>query len=370
MSIRKSISSTTAGAQGQLEYDFRLRPDANPNVIRLSFSGAGKLALNAQGDLIVSVGKSKLVEHAPTIYQESGSGRRTIAGGWRLHGAHEAGMQVAAYDRARPIVIDPVLSFSTYLGGSSTDGALAVAGDASSNAYVTGFASSTNFPVTSSTYQGTLKGSYDAFISKFNSSGALVYSTYLGGSSFDEGLGIAVDSTGAVYVAGETFSSDFPTTAGQSFAGNYDAFITKLSPAGSSLIFGRLLGGSTSTTNLQGQGGSLASSVAIPAGCSSNCSAFVSGQTTTSDFPITTGAYQTSEPNSFNAFVTSVSADGSQVVYSTYYAGGPGPSNDGTSTYAASIAVDGSGDAFITGTADVATLPNTVGVRWCVQRGC
>ena len=353
--------------QGQLEYDFRLAPGADPNAIRLSFRGAGKLALNERGDLIVSVGGSKLVEHAPAIYQESGGVRRTIAGGWRLHGAHEAGFQVAAYDRTRPIVIDPVLTFSTYLGGSSSDGALAVAADASSNAYVTGFACSTDFPVTSGVYQDTAQGGCDAFISKFNSSGALVYSTYLGGSSFDEGLGIAVDSTGATYVAGETYSSDFPTTAGQSFAGNYDAFIAKLNPAGSSLVFGRLFGGSTSTTNLQGQGGSHASSIAIPAGCSSNCTAFVTGGTTTSDFPVTVGP--TSAPNTFNAFVSSVSADGSQVLYSTYYAGGPVLSNDGTSTYAASIAVDGSGDAFITGVADVATLPNTVGAGGAYNGG-
>ena len=240
----------------------RLAPGADPNAIRLIFRGAGKLALNERGDLIVNVGKSKLVEHGPAIYQESGGARRTIAGGWRLHGAHEAGLQVAAYDRTRPIVIDPVLTFSTYLGGSSADGALAVAADASSNAYVTGFACSTDFPVTSGVYQDTAQGGCDAFISKFNSSGALVYSTYLGGSSFDEGLGIAVDSTGATYVAGETYSSDFPTTAGQSFAVSCRHLGNKLNPAGSSLVFGRLFGGSTSTTNLQGQGGSHASSIA------------------------------------------------------------------------------------------------------------
>lgn len=344
-------------AQGQLEYDFRLAPGADPNAIRLSFRGAGKLALDKQGDLIVSVGKSKLVEHAPAIYQESGGARRTIGGGWRLHGAHEAGMQVAAYDRSRPIVIDPILTFSTYLGGSGPDGALAVAADASRNAYVTGFACSPNFPVT----VGSENTGCDAFITKFNSSGALVYSTFIGGSSFDEGRGIAVDSTGAVYVAGETFSSDFPFTVGQSFAGLSDAFVAKLSPAGSSVVYARLFGGSTSTDAALGVGGSVATAVAIPAGCSSNCNAFVTGQTTTSDFPVTGGAFQSSAPNIFNAIVVGVSADGSQVLYSTYYSGGPGPNNDDSGLFAASIAVDGSSDAFITGIADVATLPTTVG---------
>ena len=353
-----------ASTRGQLEYDFRLAPGADPNAIRLSFSGAGKLALNERGDLIVSVGESKLVEHAPTIYQESGGERRTIAGVWRLHGAHEAGMRVAAYDRSRPMVIDPVLTFSTYLGGTFLDTALAVAADASSNAYVTGFACSSNFPVTPGVYQGTAQGGCDAFISKFNSSGALVYSTYLGGSSYDEGRGIAVDSTGAVYVAGQTYSSDFPANMGQSFAGQSDAFVAKLSPDGSSRVFARLLGGSSPTGSppiLVLAADSIANSVAIPAGCSSNCNVFVTGQTTTTDFPTTTGAYQTSALNNFDDFVTNVSADGSQLLYSTYYSGGPGPANDGSGLGVASIAVDGSGDAFITGTADVATLPTTVG---------
>ena len=347
--------------QGQLEYDFRLAPGADPNAIRLSFSGADKLTVNHTGDLIVSVGKSKLVEHAPAIYQESGNRRRTIAGGWRLHGAHEARMQVAAYDRTRPIVIDPVLTFSTYLGGSVADAALAVASDAG-DGYVTGLACSPDFPKT----LGSENAGCDAFISKFDSSGALIYSTFLGGSSFDEGRGIAVDPTGAVYVAGQTFSADFPSTVGQSFTGHSDAFVAKLDPAGSKL-FARLLGGSTATNNPLGLGDSLANSVAIPAGCAANCSIFVTGQTATTDFPVTVGPG--SAPNVFNAFVTSVSADGSAVLYSTYYAGGPALTNDGTSTYAASIAVDGSGDAYISGTADVATLPNTVGVGGAYHGG-
>ena len=347
----------------QLEYDFRLAAGADPSEIRLSFRGADKLSLNARGDLIVSVGGSKLVEHAPAIYQESGSGRLTIAGGWRLHGSHEARIQLAAYDRTQPIVIDPVLSFSTYLGGSAVDGALGVASDPG-DGYVTGFACSANFPKT----LGAENTGCDAFITKFDSSGALVYSTFIGGSAFDEGRGIAVDPTGAVYVDGQTFSSDFPATVGQSFAGNSDAFVAKFGPTGV-ILFARLLGGATATSNPLGLGDSVASSVAIPAGCSSNCTVFVSGQTTTSDFPTTAGAFQTSAPNVFNAFVTSVSADGSAVLYSTYYSGGPGPNNDGTGLFGAAIAVDGSGDAYITGIADVATLPNTVGVGGGYHRG-
>ncbi len=353
------------GNHRELEFDLEVAPGADPAKIRMQFDGAGQIRINRNGDLLLGPGKDQVSLHKPVVYQFVSGKKKLLVSKYRILGRSTAGIEVTTYDRRRPLVIDPALTFSTYLGGSIADGALAVATDASSNAYVTGFACSTNFPKT----VGTENTGCDAFISKFDSSGALVYSTFIGGSQFDEGRGIAVDSTGAVYVAGQSSSSDFPATVGQSFAPAYDAFVAKLVPAGSSLVFARLLGGSTATTNLQGTGGSVASSVAIPAGCISNCTAFVTGQTTTSNFPVTTGAFQTSAPNVFNAFVTSVSADGSAVLYSTYYSGGPVLTNDGTSTYAASIAVDGSGDAYISGGADVATLPNTVGVGGAYHGG-
>lgn len=357
------------GQQRELEFDLELAPRANPANIKMQFDGAAPIRVDDSGDLVLGTGSSQMLLRKPAVYQIENGKKKALGNRYRMLGRARVGIEVASYDRRKPLVIDPVLTFSTYLGGSAADAALAVTSDSSGNAYITGFASSTNFPgVSASVYQDTLKGNYDAFISKFNSSGTLLYSTYLGGSDFDEGLGIAVDSTGAVYVAGETFSSDFPPGFG-TFAGTNDGFVAKLSPGGTSLVFSRLLGGATSTGGIQGAE-SVASSIAIPAGCSSNCAPFVTGETTTSDFNPTPGALQGSAFNQFNAFVTSVSADGSQLLYSTYYSAAPSAADDGRGPYAAAIAVDGSGDAYITGVSDVAMLPNTVGVPYAGGADC
>ena len=182
-------------------------------------------------------------------------------------------------------------------------------------------------------------------------------------------VGIAVDSTGAVYVAGETFSSNFPTTAGQSFTGNYDAFVAKLDP--DRFITSVCEASWRLHCDKQPAGTRwLARDLCRhPGWMQLELQRVRDGSNHYHRFPGDDGRIQTSAPNIFNAFVTSVSADGSQVLYSTYYAGGPGPTNDGTSSMAASIAVDGSGDAFISGTADVATLPNTVGVGGAYHGG-
>ena len=359
------------GKQRELEFDLKLAPRANPANIKMQFDGAALIRVDDSGDLVLETGSSQMLLRKPAVYQIENGKKKALGNRYRMLGRSRVGIEVASYDSRKPLVIDPVLTFSTYLGGSVADEALAVASDSGGNAYLTGFAFSANFPgVSAGVYQDTLKGNGDAFVSKFNSSGTLVYSTYLGGSNFDEGLGIAVDSTGAVYVAGETFSPDFPATVGQSFAGtNDDGFVAKLSPGGASLVFARLLGGATSTGAVGG-GENVASSIAIPAGCSSNCTSFVTGVTTTSDFNPTPGALQGSAFNQFNAFVTSVSADGSQLLYSTYYSAAPSAADDGRGPYAAAIAVDGSGDAYITGVSDVAMLPNTVGVPYAGGADC
>ncbi len=274
--------------QGQLEYDFRVAPGADPNVIRLGFKGMKKLALDKQGGLVVSVGKSQLVEHAPVVYQESGGGRRTIAGGWRLDGVHEAGFKVANYDRSKPIVIDPVvLLYSTYLGGSGHDYAHGIAVDSSGFAYVTGDTDSADFPVTSSAFQSAPAGLPTVFVAKFNpaASGAasLVYSTYLGGTYGAYANGIAVGSSSNAYVTGSTSSTDFPVLnafqntnhAANSFYSN--AFLVKFNSSGDALLYSTYLGGSTK--NLFGDEGE---GVAVD----SADDAYVAGIATSTDFPV------------------------------------------------------------------------------------
>src|ERR1700676_32035 len=204
------------GNQGQLESDFVLSAGADPNRIAVNFQGADKLEVDDRGDLLLHIADRSVVLRKPSMYQEVDGVRREIAGGYLIEDGQRVGFRVPDYDRSKQLVIDPVLSYSTYLGGSGDDGGSGLAVDSSGNAYVTGFTQSTNFPGTStSTIQSAYgSGNDDAFVTKINAAGsALVYSTYLGGSGSDYGYGIAVDSSGNAYVTGFTQSTNFPGTS-------------------------------------------------------------------------------------------------------------------------------------------------------------
>src|SRR3989442_101517 len=177
--------------------------------------GAERPSLNGQGDLVLAIEDREVRFQKPVVYQEVGGVRREISGSYKLKSAHQVGFQVGAYDGSRPLIIDPALSYSTYLGGSGVDQGWGVAIDSSGHAYVTGFTLSANFPTTPGAFQTTSGGGFHAFVTKLNPIGSgLVYSTYLGGGSNDQGRGIAVDSGGHAYVTGATFSTNFPTTPG------------------------------------------------------------------------------------------------------------------------------------------------------------
>jgi hypothetical protein len=160
------------------------------------------------------------------------------------------GFALGAYERSRPVVIDPGLAYSTFLGGPSFESGTAVTVDRRGNAYLTGITGSANFPTSSGAFDSTLNGGGDAFVTKLNPVGSgLVYSTFLGGAITDEGSAIAVDRRGNVYLSGTTDSANFPTTPGAfdtSFNGFVDAFVAKLNPAGSGLVYSTFLGGTTS----------------------------------------------------------------------------------------------------------------------------
>jgi hypothetical protein len=336
------------GTQRQLEYDFVVRPGADPSSIALSFQGADRLEVDAQGDLVLHTAAGAIRMRKPVIYQEGGGVRKEISGGYVLMGEHLVGFQVAAYDASRPLIIDPVLSYSTYLGGSGFDDqGLGIAVDAAGNAYVTGFTDSLDFPTTAGAFQPTLGGFgfNDAFVMKFNPTGsALVYSTYLGGRGGDEGLGIAVDAAGNAYVTGDTGSTDFPTTAGAFQPGGPGAFVTKLDPTGGALVYSTYLGGSDFD---QGTG------IAVDAAGN----AYVTGGTSSTDFPTTAGAFQTTFGGGLgfpDAFVTKLNASGTALVYSTYLGGGGIDRGFG-------IAVDAAGNAYVTGFSDSLDFPTTAG---------
>jgi hypothetical protein len=333
------------GNQRQLEHDFVVAPGADASRIALRLEGSKKSSLDAEGNLVVAVEGGEVRLEKPLIYQEGSSGRREIPGGYVLTGAREVAFKVGAYDPTKPLVIDPVLVYSTYLGGSGVDVGFGIAVDPSGNAYVTGQTSSDNFPTTAGAFQTSLAGSDNAFVTELNPAGsALVYSTYLGGSKVDSGQGIAVDSSGHAYVRGIATSTDFPTTAGAfqtSLAGSLNTFITKLNPSGSALVYSTYLGGS---------------SVDVGWGIAVDSSghAYVAGNTTSSDFPITPGAFQTSLAGSQNAFVTKLNPSGSGLVYSTYLGGT-------SADVVWDIAVDSSGHAYVTGYATSTNFPTTAG---------
>jgi hypothetical protein len=267
---------------------------------------------------------------------------KSVDGRYILLADNRVGFEVGAYDKSLPLIIDPVLSYSTFLGGSNEDYAYGIAVDASGSAYVAGWTASTDFPTTSGGFQTVYGGgAYDTFVTKLNPAGdTLVYLTYLGGSADDYGKGIAVDASGNAYVTGYTYSSNFPTTPGAfqtGYGGGGDAFVTKLNAAGSSFLYSTYLGGSNFD---------YATAIAVDAAGN----AYVAGLSY-GDFPTTPGAFQPSYGGS-DAFVTKVNGDGSALVYSTYLGG---------STYddARGIAVDTDGSAYVTGNTNSIDFPIT-----------
>ena len=236
------------GQSQQLEYDFIVAPGADPGTIKLGFAGVEQTTVDAQGDLVLKTAGGPLRFQKPVIYQIDGGRRHTVEGGYVHRSPHQIGFRVGAYDRTRPLIIDPVLSYSTYLGGSGIDEGNSIAVDATGAVYVTGTTASTDFPTVNAVQPARNEsGSEDIFVAKLTPDGtALVYATYLGGSDDDVAADIAVDSAGAAYVSALTFSADFPTVNAFQPAnkGGADAVVAKLSADGSRLIYSTYLGGS------------------------------------------------------------------------------------------------------------------------------
>ncbi|HLJ96277.1 MAG TPA: SBBP repeat-containing protein, partial [Gemmataceae bacterium] len=331
----------------QLEYDFVVAPGVDPGVVQMAAQGTHNIRVDAQGNLVLSTSGSDLVEHAPGIYQDEDGVRHAVAGRYVLEGAEQVGFQVDAYDRSRPLVIDPSLSYSTYLDGSVDSYGESIAVDSTGSAYVTGYTASTDFPIRNALQMTNNGAFYNAFVAKLNATGnALAYSTYLGGSYEDEAYGIAVDSSGNAYVTGYTESANFPTTAGAfqtSLRGFPNAFVAKLNSSGSSLLYSTFLGGNASDQ---------AAGIAVDAAGE----AFVTGSTSSTNFPTTTGAFQSSLQGQVDAFVTKLNALGSSLLYSTYLGGSLGSGSSATG-----IAVDTAGEAFVTGSTFSTNFPTTAG---------
>src|SRR6266513_56732 len=348
------------GNQRELEHDFVVAPGANPKKIVLDFEGAEKIEINAEGDLVLHTAAGIVRQRRPVIYQTIDGVRREIDGAYVLKGAKRVGFKLATYDRRLPLVIDPVLSYSTYLGSGGgaitgnccrgNDHGTGIAVDADGNAYITGDTFSDDFPTTAGAFQTAGAPSFDVFVTKLNPSGsALIYSTYLGGSSADWGSGITLDSDGNAYVSGTTSSTNFPTTAGAfqpTFAGGlYDAFVAKLDPAGSALVYATYLGGNIG--NVEHPGREFGGDIAVDA----EGNTYVTGFTSSSNFPTTAGAFRTTFAG---GFVSKLDPTGSAPVYSTYLGDTEDDAGNG-------IAVDANGNAYVTGITYSGTFPTTPG---------
>ena len=334
------------GNQGRVEYDFKVSPGADPKQITLQFRGSEKAELTPAGDLLLATTAGDVRLEVPHVYQKIGEEQRPVAGRFILRDNNRVGFELGAYDRSRTLIIDPVLTYSTYLGGSGNEGCTAVAGgvksgcpaiavDSAGNAYVAGTTTSADFPPSGTPYQATLNGVADIFIAKFNSAGsALIFSTYLGGSGTDTSAGVAADPGFNVIVGGTTNSGDFPTNGTNAAfqptplsSGNH-VFVSKLDSTGSNLLYSTYLSGATGADNTTG----LALDV--------RGRAYLTGTTTSTDFPTTTGAFQTASKASSQFFMSKVdpSLTGSgSLVYSTYL-GGSAPASG--VTVGGGIAVD------------------------------
>lgn len=338
------LSSTEDG----LKMNWLLDDPGKTASIGLRWAGADSLEVNEAGDLLVHHALGTLIDPVPFAYQEIAGKKVPVGCAYRLDDEHRVGFELHGdYDAALPLVIDPILKYATYLGGSSNEGGSGIAVDPEGCAYVAGTTLSDNFPVTPGAFQTTLNGSNDVFITKLSADGqSLIYSTFLGGNNTNAGQGIAVDTAGYAYVVGYTSSADFPVTpsAFQSTygGGDYDVFIAKLAPNGQSLVYSTFLGGDQAE---KGNG------IAVDAeGC-----AYVTGYTSSLNFPVTPGAFQPIYGGGNNdGFVTKLAADGQSLIYSTFLGG-----NDLDEGFG--IAVDAQGQAYVAGSTKSADFPVTPG---------
>ena len=349
------------GHEGRLEHDFVVGPGADPDVIEVAFDGAERLTFDGDALEIHLPGGGTLTERIPAIYQTVGGQRRRIEGSFRRLSDNRVGFDVGRYDHTKALVIDPVLVYSTYLGGSGSGGDLTAATDVAIDSagalYVTGHTSSAGLSVSGDAIQSTIAGRFDAFVTKLDASGSLVYSSYLGGSSDDGGSGIAVDATG-IYISGSTRSGDFPVTpdaAQETYGGAGDAFATKLDPTGTTLIYSTYLGGSfeDGDTDFGGDGGLGGFGLTVRIAVAAGGLAYLAGETASADFPVTSGAAQETFGGRRDAFVARLDASGSAVTYSTYIGGGDFDEGE-------DIAVDQTG-VYITGITSSTDFPVTSG---------
>jgi len=368
--VYPGVDALFYGRERRLEYDFIVAPGADPKAIALNMEGARKLGLNSRGDVVINVAGGKLALQKPVVYQEINGERREVAGNYAISKDQQIRFAIGDYDHTQPLTIDPVLTYSTYVGGTGVDTAFGIALDAAGDAYIAGTTTSPNFP------PGTLTPPADValgtvFVAELNPTGTtLLYSTYLGGTGsvvqgFGEGAdAIAVDglTPTSIYVTGYTYSTDFPlstspapfqATAPGSTSNGGAAFFTKLTPSltgAAQIAYSTYLGGSTQD---EGHG------IAVDA----TGIAYIGGGTESADFPLKgtpqiTTTLKSASGNAFLAKFNATLSGTASLVYSTYLGGsGAASPSTGFTDVAYGIAVDSSANAYLTGATDSADFP-------------
>ncbi len=332
------------GEGGTLEYDFVVKPNSDPSVIRLAVHGPQRAKLDSHGDLAVPIGASRLVQHKPVAYQLIGGDRRAVPASFTLDPAGNVAFKLGRHDPRATLVIDPSVAYATYYGGSGDDLASAVKVDASGNVYITGKTNSSNFPTVAGSFQTTAGGGQDVFVTKFDAAGTTaLWSTYIGGSGDEfQPETMAINASGNVYIASATASANFPVVnpyqATQN-SGTQDAFVTELNATGTGLVYSTYLGGS-------GTEASVGASIAVD----SSGNIYVAGNTDSSDYPVTAGVLQSTNAGLRDVFLTKLNPSGAALLYSTYLGGA-------TQETLNSLAIDASGNAYVTGQTTSTAFP-------------
>ena len=404
------IDMIYASGVPKLKSEFLIAPGGDPRRIQVDYPGAESVSIDAQGDLIVRTGAAELHDQAPTAYQEWDGVRHTVRAGYHLVPGPAVVFDVGDYDVTRPLVIDPVISYSTYLGGTAMSAVTALAVDSSGNLYAAGWTEAIDFPV-SNAIQAVNRGGVDAFVFKLNATGnTLLYATYIGGRGDDRAAGVAVDSAGQIYITGSTASTNFPLASSirPALGGTRDAFAVKLNAIGNLLVYSTYLGGSgydaataiavdsagnayiggdTQSTDFpvlnpvqSALGGKTDAFVTrlTPAGAISFstylggnndehvggiavdafANIYLAGGTLSSNFPLAV-PQQAANGGSQDAFVTKISTSPSALAYSTYLGGTGGQA--GSPEQANAIAVDSAGSAYVAGVTNSGNFPVTAG---------
>ncbi len=325
-----------------VRYDFIVKPFADPSKIRIKFDGPTALDIAPNGDLVIGTSLGEIYQTKLYAYQNVGTSQQKIDCKFKIENGNILSFDIGSYDKTKELIIDPTYSYGSYFGGSSTDYVYSTAVDGQNRPMITGYTYSTNLPVTSGAYQGTYEGNMSTFVTKFNiTSSSLVFCTYLGGNSSDYAYGIGDDGNGNTIVGGYTYSTNWPTTSGAyqtTYQSTPDFYVTKLNANGTALIW---------STYLAGNSTDIMYAMRVKNGIT-----YVTGYTYSSNWPVTSGAYKTSIPGTPCVFATALNANGNGLVASTFI---------GYGAYGYAIDADNSGNIYVAGYAYSNAYPTTSG---------